>query len=382
MTFGAPNHRPFTAEIFGDLPDALINELLTRSEDIRHLAGAAVDSRIAERDDLRERALRLGLISPVDDLWDMPEKSVAAVDGSVALLRLASFELAAAAALAVSGLGQDAEDADMPYDFDALVTDPIARATEIVYGLMFCMEYDVAQAVDSDLVMLDGAFSSGMVAISLALRSSSDLRDDLSQAFKRRWVESTMDAVPGLLSSDSVVAMPKRSSSNEFVTQSQLFSGKEVDTNGRSTASLILEAGEIAGPFILETHHFLLDPSDFYRTYTAELRDLYSEISVVYYKPKDWTHAFRIEIPPAIANDTKRFHETLEIIRRQTVNPAIIEPYPLYVADRFAKSLYKGVNALLDSVRSDVIADSFKPDVAADMMNSYRTDPSFEEPVP
>ena len=30
------------------------------------------------------------------------------------------------------------------------------------------MEYDVARTVERDLVMLDGAFSTGMVAISLA----------------------------------------------------------------------------------------------------------------------------------------------------------------------------------------------------------------------
>ena len=74
---------------------------------------------------------------------------------------------------------------------------------------------------------------------------------------------------------------------------------------------------------------------------------------MVYYKPQDWSHAFRIELPPAIANDQNVLHETLEIIRRQTTNPAMLEPYPLYVADRFAKNLQKGVAALLESVKTE-----------------------------
>ena len=365
--------------IFGDLPDALINELLTRSSGISELAQSRVTEQIDRRDDLRARALRLGLISQLDNLSDMLGKSIVAVDRSAAVVRLASFEVAAATALAVDGLGWKSTDTQLPYEFDVLITDPIAHAAEIAYGLMFCMEYQVASAADRDLVMLDGAFSTGMVAISLALRSSAELRDDLSEAFKHRWTEFAMDAVPEILASDNIIALPKRSASNEFVTQTQLFGGREVDTNGRSTASLILNAGEFAGPFRLETHFFYLDPTEFYRNYINDLRTQYSEIRLVYYKPKDWTHALRIEMPPGIANDPKRLHETLETVRRQTANPAMLEPYPLYVADRFAKSLSKGINALLESVRRDVIADSSDPELASSMLNAYRTEPMVEE---
>ncbi len=380
MTIGGSNHRQIVAEVFGDLPDALINELLTRSEEVTNRARESVDARIDERGDLRSRALRLGLISTIEDLEDMPFKSVAAVDGSPALVRLAAFELAGAAALAVDGLGGGTAENNLPYDFDIHITDPIDHAREIAYGLMFCMEYETARKIDRDLVMLDGAFFTGMVAIALALRSAAELRDELSEAFKRRWTESTMELVPKILSSDKIIAIPKRSSANEFV-RTGLFGEREVDFNGRSTASLILEAGEYAGPFELETHRFHWDFPDFYRDYIIKLQSKFHDIKVVYYKPHDWSHAFRIELHPEIADDRIRLHQTLEIMRRQTVNPAMLEPYPLYVADRFAKSLQKGVAALLDSVRTQVTANSDEPNIAQDMMNAYRSDPSFEESV-
>ncbi len=381
MTIDAANSRQISSEVFGDLPDALINELLARSAEVTQRAGESVGARIHERDDLRSRAQRLGLIARIDDLTNMPPKSVAAVDGSIALVRLAAFELTGAAALAVDGLGGDALEAKLPYEFEIHITDPIARAREIVYGLMFCMEYETARNIDRDLVLLDGTFFTGMVAISLALRTAGDLRDELSEAFKRRWTDSTMELVPEILTSDNIIAVPKRSSANEFV-RNGLFGGREVDFNGRSTASLILEAGEYAGPFELETHAFHLDSPDFYSDYTFKLQSMYSDIKVVYYKPHDWSHAFRIELPPAVANSRGRLHETLEIVRRQSTNPAMLEPYPLYVADRFAKSLQKGVAALLDSVRTRITANSDEPKIAHDMMNPYRSDPSFEESTP
>ena len=381
MTLGAPEHRQITAEVFGDLPDALINELLSRSPEVTKRARESVSARIDERDDLRSRAKLLGLISQTDDLTDMQAKSVAAVDGSIALIRLAAFELAGAAALSVDGLGIEVSDARLPYDFEIHITDPVARAREVVYGLMFCMEYEIAGKVDRDLVMLDGTFFTGMVAISLALRTAADLRDELSEAFKRRWTESAMKLIPEILNSDKIVAIPKRSSANEF-QRAGLFGAHEVDFNGRSTASLILNAGEYAGPFELQTHTFHLDSPDLYRNYTNELQAMYSNIKVIYYKPHDWSHAFRIELPPAITDDDTRLQETFETIRRQTTNPAMLEPYPLYVADRFAKSLQKGVAALLDSVRTQVTSSSGNPEIAADMMNAYRSDPSFEESTP
>ena len=382
MVSDAGNSRRLSADVFGDLPDALINELLVRSTEVAERAAANVSTHITERDELRDRAQRLGIIARLDEMPESPDRSVVAVDGSLALFRLASFDLVATAALAVNGLRSPIADTRLPYKFDVRIPGPVARANEIAYALMFCMEYEVASEVESELVLLDGAFSTGMVAISLALRSASDLRDSLSDSFNRRWTDSVIDIVPELLVSDRVIAIPKRTSSNEFMSQTRLFQNREVDTNGRSTASLILEGGEYAGPFALETHGFFLDASSFYRRYTNDLLNRYSDISVVYFKPTDWAHAFRIELPPTIGRDKDVLHQTLELVRRQTASPALMEPYPLYVADRFAKSLNKGVSAILDATRSKVVRESENPEIAIDMLNAYRTDVSFEEPAP
>ncbi len=368
------------AELFGDLPEALINELLSNSERVSNRVKGQIDSITSQRENLRERAEKLGLIHSLPDMSDTAPMSVGAVDGSCATTHLASFDLSATAALGVDGLGFGRDDADddlRTYEFDCQITDPLPYGQELTYALMFCMEYEVASRMNHDLVMLDGAFSSGMVAISIGLKSM-DYDHDLSSALRKRWMGRAREIVPGLLNSDRVLALPKRSSSNEFATQTALLNNQESDVNGRTVASLILEGGEYATPLCLETHGFHIDTSTLNRDYVHRLNSIYDDMKIVYFKPHDWSPAMRIEFPPGQTDDDRNLHQKLDAIRRQCVSPAILEPYPLYVADRFVKSLSRGVSALLQAVRREVANDSDDPELAMRMMYAHRTDPVME----
>ena len=381
MSIGTSNHRQIAADIFGDLPDALINELLERASGVGTTALKHVETQVRARKKLRKRAHHLGLINELPDLSHMPTGSVAAVDGSLVSKRLASFDLNAAAALAVDGIGFDAHEDSPRHDIAVHTTRPLRFGREITYALMFCMEYNIAsnEIKTRQLVMLDGAFSTGLIAISKALISAQNHYDELYNDFFDRWAPSTMLRVPEIMTSDRVIALPKRSSANEFATQTRLFDRREIDTNGRSTASLILNANEFSGPFSFDTRTPQTLLSDGFPEFWKQTRALFEELQVVYFKPHPWSHAYRVEMPRIICEDEQRLHSVLDTIKRQCTNPAMMEPYPLYVADRFAKSLSKGSNALLDAVRHDVTANSENPEIAYAMLNTYRTDPMVEE---
>ena len=381
MSIGTANSRQIAAEVFGDLPDALINELLTRAEEVGEKAHTHVETQVRERPRLRQSALQLGLVKELPDLSHMPAESVAAVDGSLVPKRLASFDLNSAAALAVDGIGFDSDENGPRYDIAIHPTKPLPFGREVTYALMFCMEYNIASKETNTrkLVMLDGAFSTGLIAISKALISAKNHYDELHNDFFDRWAPNTMRSVPEIMSSNRVIAMPKRSSANEFASQTRLFDSREIDTNGRSTASLILDANEYSGPFSFDTRTTQTWPSDIFPEFGKEVRALYEGLQVIYFKPHPWSHAYRVEMPRIIGGDEQRLHSVLDTIKRQCTNPAMMEPYPLYVADRFAKSLAKGANALLDAVRRDVIAKSEDPEIAYAMLNAYRTEPVFEE---
>ena len=381
VTTSASNHRQINAEVFGDLPDALINELLTCAEEVGEKAHIHVDTQVQAREDLRERAHQLGLVEELPDLSNMPTESVSAVDGSLVSKRLASFDLNAAAALAVDGIGFDTDGNNTRHDIAVHPTKPLPYGREVTYALMFCMEYNIASKEISTrkLVMLDGAFSTGLIAISKALVSAQSDYDDLYNDFFDRWAPRTMQIVPEIMTSNRVIALPKRSSANEFRDQTRLFDSREIDTNGRSTASLILEANEYSGPFSFDTRTPQTWQTDEFPDFWKQTSSLFEELKVVYFKPHPWSHAYRIEMPPAIAQDQQHLQSVLDSIKRQCTNPAMMEPYPLYVADRFAKSLAKGANALLDAVRTDLIARSENSEIAHSMLNAYRTEPVVEE---
>lgn len=365
----------WASDAFGDLPDALINELLTRAPNIAGEVRSQVEKLTDRHKELREKALELGIIDRLPkDSSEIESCSVAAVDGSIASLRLSSFDLNAAAALVVEGFGKNERSDVQQYRFDLHIIDLHRYSRDMIYGLMFCMEYELAHEARQELVMLDGALSTGMLGISMGLRSAAQGSDDLSRALLERWVEKTREIVPQVLKSENVVAIPKRSSANEFATQTRLLKSRETDSNGRSIANLILKEGEFTKPFRLETHMFQFDDTAVRAAYLDELQLLYYDVKIIYFKPWEWSNALRIEFPGDSAIDTESLHRKLENIRRQIINPAMMEPYPLYVADRFAKSLSKGVSALLDAVRRDVIYESDDLDLSTNMLHFYRTD--------
>lgn len=364
---------------FGDLPQALINELLNRSNIISDLAAQRVEKLATEQNTLREKALQLGIIQKEKIKPQKPNTRVAAVDGSIASIRLTAFDLNAAAALLVDGLGEESNHEIPNYNFDLHITEPNQYAQEMIYALMFCMEYELAHTAQHNLVMLDGAFSSGMVAISIGLKSATQRTDNLSDALIKRWSESVVSIIPQIMQSNSIVALPKRSSANEFMTQTPLFEGKESNATGRLIATSILQEGEFTIPFKLETHRFHIDDTNINKDYLNRLQNLYNKVNVIYFKPTQWSDALRIEFPNNSTDDAQSLHEKLIAISSQMANPAMKEPYPLYIADRFVKSLSKGVTALLDAIKPEIANKSKNYQLATKMLNPYRTDPSIEE---
>ena len=259
----------------------------------------------------------------------MPTESVSAVDGSLVSKRLASFDLNAATALAVDGIGFKNDGNNVRHDIAIHPTKPLPYGRVVTYALMFCMEYNIAseEANARNLVMLDGAFSTGLIAISKALEADESHDDTLYKDFFDRWTTKTIHSVGEIMTSNRVVALPKRSSANEFV-RTRLFKNREIDTNGRSTASLILNANEYSGPFSFDTRRPQTWQTEAFPGFRKELSSLFEELQVVYFKPHSWSHAYRVEMPSVIGDDEQRLHSVLDTIKRQCINPSMMEPYP------------------------------------------------------
>jgi hypothetical protein len=295
----------------------------------------------------RDFAKKGGLIRRKADL-DIPrEPSVCGIDGSYQIHRLTSLDLCAAAAVAVEGTSKEARRhwpepyhqmwaAGIPHDINT---------TNALRGLMVSMELSLAREAPHDLVLLDGAFGSLIIYLNQGL--SNLAVPTLGEELRRRWHDQKIfQALLRLLTSERTVAVPKFTSQNELVTYGHIQVPVQVD--GRTLASLVLEPGEYTVPLPVYEEPYHLPSSS--GIDEGEMNGALGAIRAIYYRPFGWVPALRIELPGALANSATRLSIALEGIYRQFFSPAVIEPYPLFMADRMVKSLGSGISVIEQAV--------------------------------
>jgi hypothetical protein len=147
----------------------------------------------------------------------------------------------------------------------------------------------------------------------------------------------------------------------------------------RAILTLILDPGEFTRPKLFtseEGWHIRLPYED--EELKILMQDVISGIknlSVIYYKPHSWCPALRIEMPLAIARDERKLDTVLYNIKNQCQTPSIMEPFPLYMADRIAKHMAPAIPAYKQIIMKQMteLSDNNEKDIFF-MMHSYRTD--------
>jgi len=95
---------------------------------------------------------------------------------------------------------------------------------------------------------------------------------------------------------------------------------------------------------------------------------------VIFFRPFGWVPAIRLELPKPIASSPTRLSMVLHGIERQFFSPAVIEPYPLFLADRMVKSLGAGVAVVEQAVAQHVAGDSPDRETTMLFLQNYRTE--------
>ena len=70
------------------------------------------------------------------------------------------------------------------------------------------------------------------------------------------------------------------------------------------------------------------------------------ELCIFYYRPYDHIPALRLEVAPGVANSRNRLSVLLESVKLQCGVPGLMEPFPLYLADRMVKHLRTAIPAI------------------------------------
>lgn len=369
-------------DTFSDLPDALVRDLLACAVPVAEDVRNRIETLKASRETYRRAAQDQGLIKRKADL-DVPrEPSVAGIDGSYQIHRLTSLDLCAAAAVAIEGTSKEAK-RHWPEPYHRMWAGGVPHndnTTGVLRGLMVGMELELAKEAPHDLVLLDGAFASLIIYLNQGLTNVDGVPQMLGDELRRRWQEQEIfQRLSTLIRSDRVVAVPKFTSRNELVGAGRLPSADGID--GRTLATLLLEPGEYTAPLSVyggppggepEKYHLPTKfcPEDDQRAMNEALQ----AIRATYYRPFGWVPALRLEVPGAVANSLTRLSIALEGIARQFFSPAVVEPYPLFLADRMVKSLGSGVSVIEQTVAQHVVDRGVDVELTMLCLQNYRTE--------
>ncbi len=76
-----------------------------------------------------------------------------------------------------------------------------------------------------------------------------------------------------------------------------------------------------------------------------------SELRAIDVRPHRWLPAIRVELHEAVVVDPHCLARVLEAVRFQSSTGALVEPFPLFLADRMVRHLRRAARALRHTVR-------------------------------
>jgi len=376
------NERPFA-----ELPAALVEEMLERTEPLSQRMQAHFEQLRAERRERRQALEESGILRREGELPAVPVPTTCGVDGAYALERLMAIDLVAAAAVAVEGLTPPSETRFWPEPRHRVYVDTEAHEEEtgtLVRAVMMGMELELASQAPHDVVFLDGSLTTPLIYFNQALSRAIRAPDLRLTAYLRDHVLTYLEAYRTVLRSPRTdkawVAVPKYSVRREIGDRFDWPKGMD----DRAMLTNLLEPGEFVEPRRLDPPrqpwHINLDllPGEV-RGQGEALRDeivgLLGEVRVAYYRPRAWLPALRLEMGRAVAENPARLATVLQALYFQCSAPGMLEPYPLYLADRMVKHLGRAVPALRQ-VTSQRLAETYDGDIGDVFLNlhGYRTE--------
>lgn len=376
-----------SAHPFGELPAALVEEVLDRTEGLGRELLTAFEEMRSQREARRKQAADGGLLRREGDLPFTQIPTTCGVDGSYAIERLLTTDLVAAAALAVEGLTPPSEARHWPeprhlvyvrtegHDAD---TGTVARA------VMMGMELSLAVQAPHEIVFVDGSLTTPVIYFNQALNKLAETSSlEVGRALLQG-VEEYLAAYHTILSSQRTdrcwVAVPKYTTRREI--GQALGWPSAYDDRGILTS--VLQPGEFtrptrlqrpAQPWHLNTRPVFATQRTVVDRLADEITGLLDEIRVIYYRPNSWLPALRLETSQAVVESQARLATVIHGLRHQCGSAAVLEPYPLYMADRMVKHLARAIPTFRQ-VTSQHLAETYTGDVSDVFLglHGYRTE--------
>lgn len=374
-------------EYFAELPTALVEEVLDLTTNLGEELLHEFDQSRLQRETRREQLREAGILRREADLPYIPPPTTCGIDGAYAIERLMALDLAAVAALAVEGLTPPSEKRFWPEPRHLLYIHTEKHEEEtgtIARAVMIGMELSLAVRAPHEIVFIDGSLTTPVIYFNQALNKVSERRDLHISAELLRQVASFLEAYRDILAakrSDRCwVGCPKYTTRREIGNQFGWPSGND----DRAILTGTLEPGEFTAPRPLqqpnEPWHLNPGPIDYsnrplVEKIGEEITRLLSDVKVIYYRPSSWLPALRLEVSQSVTETPARLAQVIHGVRHQCSSAAILEPYPLYMADRMVKHLAHAIPSFRQ-IASQHLAEMYEGNIDDVFLglHGYRTE--------
>ena len=370
---------------FEELPEALVDEMLSQSEQVGDALYRSFEEVQSQRQVFRGVLEKRGFLIRDAEIGYPPIPTTCGVDGSYAVERLLSTDLVAVAGVAVEGLTPPSETRFWERPYHRTLIQPIGHDPDtgtVARAIMMAMELELAYKAPHEVVFLDGSLTTPLIYLNQALNK-------LGQNPQFELKDHLLNRLEEALTAYSTVLTATRtdrvwSGIPKYTTRREL--GKQLDWpesyDDRALLTLILFPGEFIKPMALEQPgepwHLNLSPSPNRASLEPLANNIVSALGrlfVIYYRPHGWMPVLRLEVSPSIAENQHRLAVLLQAIKHQCSTPSILEPFPLYMADRMVKHLGYAIPAFRQ-VTTQRMADQYQGELGEIFfsMHSYRTE--------
>ncbi len=360
---------------FSDLPAALVAEVIRHTTIVGDTLLEAFENTREKRNSFRKSLEQSGLLIHESTLGYPPLPTTCGTDGSYAIDRLLTTDLVAAASVAVEGLTPPSEKRhwEEPRYIVFVKSEPHHPDTATVLrAVMLGGELQLATKAPHDLVMIDGTLTLPIIYFNQALNKAPETPElQCSQAFLNNicdYLQSYVTILKAQRSDKQYVSLPKYSTRREVGKAL----GWPTQYDDRGLLSLLLKGGEMTRPVPLEppsqewhlaTRTLPKEVRSMAEQLTQEIINNIGQVNVFYYKPHDWIPAVRVEIAKSIATNQYRLATVVQGIKHQCATAAMLEPYPVYLADRTVKALAKSIPTFRH-VTTQTVAERYRGDIA------------------
>ncbi len=376
---------------YANLPDELLEDILEDAPKIADKIKPLFNELQQKKQRLHQILEEQNLICRVDDLENPMTPSVAAIDGGQAIEKSIGADTVIAVGVGVEGLVREDQRkwGSVQYkNWQDVLPHSSESNPKVTRGAMTALELLVISKTPHDVIIADGSHQTPVIGIN-SLTSMSTLDElhfqqatwDIINQF------NLIDSLKKAMTSPNVVYMVKYDSSQEIGLS--VLKKFDLTLDDKTSMTLILNAGEFTKPLpvgqtqktkeVWRKLNISLSARFDFNGKRDKIREELNQAIILpksqkiyftYYKPYQWSPAYRIEMKENCANIEIELAKVLKGIKEQVVSTEIKEPYPQYLADMMAKSISGGLEALRAVIQYQ-FSDS--PDFLKLLTQSYRT---------